>query len=110
MGIPQPAPASEPRVGTTVHDRVPAPKSLARRACPEHAGRPGASGPDPVPHLSPSGASMSQSYAVEARGLVKRYGSTTAAGGIDFEVPTGTVTAVLGPNGAGKTTTVRMLT
>jgi ABC-2 type transport system ATP-binding protein len=48
--------------------------------------------------------------AVEARGLVKRYGSTTALGGIDLEVPTGTVTAVLGPNGAGKTTAVRILT
>jgi ABC-2 type transport system ATP-binding protein len=48
--------------------------------------------------------------AVEARGLVKRYGTTTALGGIDLEVPTGTVTAVLGPNGAGKTTAVRILT
>ncbi|HZA77261.1 MAG TPA: ATP-binding cassette domain-containing protein [Acidimicrobiales bacterium] len=53
---------------------------------------------------------MSDSYAVEARGLVKRYGSTTALGGIDLEVPAGTVTAVLGPNGAGKTTAVRILT
>ena len=48
--------------------------------------------------------------AVEARGLVKRYGATTALTGIDLEVPTGTVTAVLGPNGAGKTTAVRILT
>ena len=48
--------------------------------------------------------------AVEARGLVKRYGETTALAGIDVEVPTGTVTAVLGPNGAGKTTAVRILT
>jgi ABC-2 type transport system ATP-binding protein len=48
--------------------------------------------------------------AVEAQGLVKRYGSTTALGGIDLEVPTGTVIGVLGPNGAGKTTAVRILT
>jgi len=48
--------------------------------------------------------------AIEAHGLVKRYGETTAVGGIDFNVPTGTVTAVLGPNGAGKTTAVRILT
>ena len=48
--------------------------------------------------------------AVEAHGLVKRYGSTTALHGIDLEVPTGTVSAVLGPNGAGKTTAVRILT
>jgi len=50
------------------------------------------------------------SLAVRVRGLVKRYGETTALAGIDFEVPTGTVTAVLGPNGAGKTTAVRILT
>lgn len=48
--------------------------------------------------------------AIEARGLVKRYGDTVAVDGIGFEVPTGTVTAVLGPNGAGKTTAVRILT
>jgi len=53
---------------------------------------------------------MSTNYAVEAHGLVKRYGTTTALGGIDVEVPTGTVIAVLGPNGAGKTTAVRILT
>jgi len=53
---------------------------------------------------------MSMNYAVEAEGLVKRYGSTIALGGIDLEVPTGTVIAVLGPNGAGKTTAVRILT
>jgi ABC-2 type transport system ATP-binding protein len=49
-------------------------------------------------------------YAVEARGLVKRYGSTVALGGVDIEVPVGTITAILGPNGAGKTTAVRILT
>jgi ABC-2 type transport system ATP-binding protein len=55
-------------------------------------------------------APQTPSFAVRARGLVKRYGSTTALAGIDLEVPTGTVTAVLGPNGAGKTTAVRILT
>jgi len=53
---------------------------------------------------------MTSTYAVEAHGLVKRYGTNTALAGIDLEVPTGTVTAVLGPNGAGKTTAVRILT
>jgi ABC-2 type transport system ATP-binding protein len=53
---------------------------------------------------------MSDNYAVHAEGLVKRYGSNTALGGVDLEVATGTVTAVLGPNGAGKTTAVRILT
>lgn len=49
-------------------------------------------------------------YAIEAKGLVKRFGDKTALHGVDFAVPAGTVTAVLGPNGAGKTTAVRILT
>ena len=53
---------------------------------------------------------MSSDHAIEARGLVKRFGPKTALGGIDLTVPTGTVTSVLGPNGAGKTTAVRILT
>ncbi|MCW3040874.1 MAG: daunorubicin resistance transporter ATPase subunit, partial [Solirubrobacterales bacterium] len=48
--------------------------------------------------------------AIEARGLVKRFGDMTAVAGVDLSVPAGSVTAVLGPNGAGKTTMVRMLT
>ncbi|MFD7510785.1 ABC transporter ATP-binding protein [Streptomyces sp. NPDC059853] len=44
--------------------------------------------------------------AVEAVGLVKRYGRTTAVDGLDLTVERGSVTAVLGPNGAGKTTTI----
>ena len=48
--------------------------------------------------------------AIEASGLVKRYKSSTALGGVDLAVPRGTVLGLLGPNGAGKTTTVRCLT
>ncbi|HEX2578530.1 MAG TPA: ATP-binding cassette domain-containing protein [Aquihabitans sp.] len=53
---------------------------------------------------------MTSPHAIEARGLVKRFGEKTALGGVDVAVPVGTVTAVLGPNGAGKTTAVRILT
>jgi ABC-2 type transport system ATP-binding protein len=53
---------------------------------------------------------MTTAPAIEAVGLVKRFGDKTALGGIDVSVPRGTVTAVLGPNGAGKTTAVRILT
>ena len=45
---------------------------------------------------------------IEARGLVKRYGSTTAVDNLSFDVQPGTVTGFLGPNGAGKSTTMRM--
>ena len=47
--------------------------------------------------------------AIEAHGLTKRYGKTTALDGIDLEVDEGRVLGVLGPNGAGKTTAVRIL-
>ncbi|GAB3495066.1 ATP-binding cassette domain-containing protein [Amycolatopsis cihanbeyliensis] len=47
--------------------------------------------------------------AIQAEGLVKRFGETTALAGVDLEVPTGKVVGVLGPNGAGKTTAVRIL-
>ncbi|MEV4311067.1 ATP-binding cassette domain-containing protein [Actinocrispum sp. NPDC049592] len=49
------------------------------------------------------------SNAIEAEGLVKRYGETTALGGVDLVVPAGKILGVLGPNGAGKTTAVRIL-
>jgi oleandomycin transport system ATP-binding protein len=49
------------------------------------------------------------SYAVEAQGLVKRFGATVALDGVDLAVEQGTVLGVLGPNGAGKTTAVRIL-
>jgi daunorubicin resistance ABC transporter ATP-binding subunit len=47
--------------------------------------------------------------AVAARGLVKRFGETTAIAGVDLEMEPGSVLGVLGPNGAGKTTVVRVL-
>ena len=49
------------------------------------------------------------SYAIEAEGLVKRYGKTTAIAGVDLVVRPGTIVGLLGPNGAGKTTAVRVL-
>src|SRR4249919_92458 len=52
---------------------------------------------------------MSDELAIEASGLVKSYGGVRVLGGIDLQVPRGSVFALLGPNGAGKTTTVRIL-
>jgi oleandomycin transport system ATP-binding protein len=47
--------------------------------------------------------------AVDATGLVKRFGKTTALDGVDLVARQGRVLGVLGPNGAGKTTAVRIL-
>jgi ABC-2 type transport system ATP-binding protein len=46
---------------------------------------------------------------IEARGLTKRYGDTTAVDDLSFRVEPGRITGFLGPNGAGKTTTMRMI-
>jgi ABC-2 type transport system ATP-binding protein len=47
--------------------------------------------------------------ALEAEGLVKRYGARTAVQDLSFSVPQGAIYGVLGPNGAGKSSTLRML-
>jgi ABC-2 type transport system ATP-binding protein len=46
---------------------------------------------------------------IEARGLIKRYGSTLAVDDLSFTIRPGMVTGFLGPNGAGKTTTMRLI-
>lgn len=48
-------------------------------------------------------------YAIEVKGLEKRFGDNKAVDGIDLKVPSGMIYGVLGPNGAGKTTTINML-
>jgi len=49
-------------------------------------------------------------YAIEARGITKRFGSLVAVDGVDLLVRPGELFGLLGPNGAGKTTLVRILT
>jgi ABC-2 type transport system ATP-binding protein len=48
-------------------------------------------------------------WAVETRGLTKRFGPNTAVNGVDLRVPRGCAFGYLGPNGAGKTTLIRVL-
>ena len=46
---------------------------------------------------------------IEAIGLTKKFGTTTALDGLDLTVHEGEVHGFLGPNGAGKSTTIRVL-
>jgi ABC-2 type transport system ATP-binding protein len=48
---------------------------------------------------------MSESLAVEAHGLRKRFGRFDALSGVDLSIPAGSICALVGPNGAGKSTT-----
>lgn len=65
--------------------------------------------PIPAPGGRPWPPSGNRPPAIEAAGLVKRFGAARALDGVDLAVPAGIVYGLLGPNGAGKTTTVRIL-
>jgi ABC-2 type transport system ATP-binding protein len=47
---------------------------------------------------------------LEARGLVKRYGTRAALDGFDLDVRAGEITGLIGHNGAGKTTFMEVVT
>src|SRR5262245_55777260 len=50
-----------------------------------------------------------ESFAVEARDVIKRYGSRDVLRGVDLFVRPGQLHGLLGPNGAGNTTLMRVL-
>ena len=52
---------------------------------------------------------MSGGFAIDVRGMTKRFGEQTVVNGIDLQVREGEVYGFLGPNGSGKTTFIRML-
>ena len=52
---------------------------------------------------------MTDSTAIETRGLTRRFGSRAAVDSLGLIVPRGCIYGFLGPNGAGKTTTIRLL-
>lgn len=46
---------------------------------------------------------------LRTRGVVKRFGSTTALDGLDFDLASGEIAGLMGANGAGKSTFVKIL-
>jgi ABC-2 type transport system ATP-binding protein len=52
---------------------------------------------------------VSLEFAIEARGLTKKFGDLRAVSELDLNVPRGQIYGFLGPNGSGKSTTIRML-
>jgi branched-chain amino acid transport system ATP-binding protein len=49
------------------------------------------------------------SYAIEGKGLTRRFGGFTALHGIDIAVQRGEIRGLIGPNGAGKSTLIDVL-
>jgi ABC-2 type transport system ATP-binding protein len=52
---------------------------------------------------------MSQTFAIDVRGVTKKFGARTVVNHIDIQVRPGEIYGFLGPNGSGKTTFLRML-
>ena len=52
---------------------------------------------------------MSTQFAVELKGVTKRYNEIVAVNNMNLTIPTGEIFALLGPNGSGKSTTLKML-
>lgn len=58
--------------------------------------------------VDPAAPRNDSTCALEAVGLVKRFGERTALASIDLSIPTRTRHAILGPNGSGKSTLFRI--
>jgi ABC-type lipopolysaccharide export system ATPase subunit len=59
--------------------------------------------------MSTAAAADAGAHRLEARGLLKSYGSRKVVDGVRLSVRSGEVVGLLGPNGAGKTTSFYMI-
>jgi len=54
-------------------------------------------------------AAVTSDYAIDVRGLNKRFGDKHVVNDVSLQVKRGEIFGFLGPNGSGKTTTIRMM-
>ena len=68
-----------------------------------------AAAPSRPPRAAVPAEDPKEGWAVQTRGLTKRFGSNVAVDDVELRVPRGSAFGYLGPNGAGKTTLIRTL-
>jgi daunorubicin resistance ABC transporter ATP-binding subunit len=94
---PEPARAPDPTRAPDPPPAIATRHARDRAHAPEHRRRAG------------QDRSADHGVLVRAEGVVKAFGQIVALGGVDLEVPSGSVVALLGRNGAGKSTLVQIL-
>jgi ABC-2 type transport system ATP-binding protein len=62
-----------------------------------------------INRVTPALTAEAGRWAVEVRGLTKRFGTNIAVNNVELRIPRGCAFGYLGPNGAGKTTLIRVL-
>ena len=79
-------------------------------SAPGPSAGPPQAGPDPLGgSRGVPAARGAVNFAIDVRGLTKRYDGRAVVDGVDLQVAAGRICGFLGPNGSGKTTTIRML-
>src|SRR5271169_2189736 len=106
---PSAGPPPEPRITAPPEPGITGITEPGINAPPAAAAAPSRPPRAAVPSETPESETPEEGWAVQTRGLTKRFGSNVAVDDVELRVPRGSAFGYLGPNGAGKTTLIRTL-